>query len=71
MNCTACGCPGAYELLRKLICWNRDCRNFHSDVVSGSNFSADGKRVNGDLVEDLKKFVNLTDDEHESIGLTD
>lgn len=58
MKCTACGCPGAYALLRGVICWNRDCRNYHSDVVSGSDFSKNGEIVNGDPVEELKRFLN-------------
>ena len=59
MKCTTCGCPGAYSLLRSVICWNRDCRNFHTDVVSGSDFSTDGKRVNGDSTTELKEFIHL------------
>jgi len=62
MNCTACGCPGAYELLRGVLCWNRKCRNFHSDVIVGSDFSKNGVLVNGDSVEELKKFLDVGDD---------
>jgi len=58
MKCTACGCPGAYELLRGVICWNRSCRNYHLDVITGSEFSEDGKRVNGDCIEKLRKFLD-------------
>ena len=58
MKCTTCGCPGAYALLRGVLCWNRSCRNFHTDVINGSNFSKDGKTVNGDSVEELKGFLN-------------
>lgn len=57
MKCTACGCPGAYTLLVGVVCWNRDCRNFHQDVVSGSDFSADGLMVNGDPIEELHEFL--------------
>lgn len=58
VNCSACGCPSAYVLLNGLLCWNRSCRNFHADVIDGSNFSKDGKTVNGDSVEELKKFLD-------------
>ena len=58
MRCTTCGCPGAYQLLRDLLCWYRSCRNFHTDVIEGSDFSTDGKTVNGDSVEELKKFLD-------------
>lgn len=58
MKCTTCGCPGAYAFLRAIMCWNRDCRNFHSDVVSGSNFSDSDESVNGDSVEELKEFLD-------------
>jgi len=58
MHCSACGCPGAYQLLRGVICWNRSCRNFHTDVIDGSDFSEDGKTVNGDRVDELKTFLD-------------
>jgi hypothetical protein len=61
MKCTACGCPGAYQLLRQVVCWNQDCRNYHSDVVSGSDFSKDNKFVNGDSIEELKEFLDRGD----------
>jgi hypothetical protein len=57
MKCTACGCPGAYSLLTGVLCWSRACRNFHQDVVSGSDFSLDGKRINGDPIEELHAFL--------------
>jgi len=56
MKCSACQCPGAYELFRGVLCWNRSCRNFHTDVIDGSDFDAHGKTVNGDSVEELKQF---------------
>ena len=62
MNCTACGCPGSYALLRGVLCWNRACRNFHSDVIAGSDFSKDGTKVNGDSLEALKRFLDMDDD---------
>lgn len=57
MTCRACGCPGAYTLFVGAVCWNRKCRHFHQDVVSGSDFSADGQYVNGDPIEDVKAFL--------------
>lgn len=63
MKCTACGCPGAYQLFSGVVCWNPDCRNYHHDIVSDSVYSADGTYVNGDLVDDLKKFVHSDDEE--------
>jgi len=57
MKCTACGCPGAYELLRGVICWNRSCRNFHKDVIDGSVYDDAKSLVNGDEVADLKRFL--------------
>lgn len=62
MKCTACGCPGAYQLLIGTYCWNRNCRNFHQDVVSGSDFSEDGETVNGDSVAELKEFLGLAEE---------
>jgi hypothetical protein len=70
MRCSACGCPGAYALLRGVVCWSRQCRNFHQDVIEGSDWSTDNKRVNGDQVEDVKKFINDTGDDIPS-GLED
>ena len=58
MQCTACRCPGAYQLLRDVLCWNRSCRNFHTDVIDGSEFSVNGKTVNGDSIEELKRFLD-------------
>jgi hypothetical protein len=68
MKCSACGCPGAYALLRGVICWNRKCRNYHSDVVEGSEFSKGGELVNGDPVSDLKKFLNDDDENPNPFG---
>ncbi len=64
MKCSACGCPSAYALLRGLLCWNRQCRNWDSDIVSGSDFSQEDL-VNGDSKEELKEFLNAVDDEDE------
>jgi hypothetical protein len=61
MKCSACECPGAYQLLRGVVCWNRSCRNFHTDVIDGSDFSHDGKLVNNDLVEDVRSFLDPVD----------
>jgi len=58
MRCTTCGCPGSYQLLRDVLCWNRSCRNFHTDVIDGSVFSTNGKTVNGDSIEELKRFLD-------------
>lgn len=68
MRCTACGCPGAYQLLRGVLCWNRSCRNFHADVINGSAFSKDGKTVNGDPVEELKKFLEAAGEKLNPFG---
>jgi len=65
MKCSACGCPGAYQLLRDIVCWNRSCRNFHTDVIEGSDFSDDGRLVNNDPVDAVKKF--LTPDGKEEV----
>jgi len=62
MNCSACGCPGGYKLLRGLLCWNRQCRNWHSDIIEGSDFSQSGL-VNGDSVDEVNKFLDLGDGE--------
>lgn len=63
MKCTSCGCPGAYQLLRGIVCWNRNCRNYHTDIVSGSEFSSDGALVNGDSKNELEQFLQDHDEE--------
>lgn len=62
MKCSACGCPGAYALLCGLLCWNRQCRNWDSAIVSGSDFSQEDL-VNGDSKEELEAFLDDVDDE--------
>lgn len=49
-------------LLRGILCWNRACRNFHKDVITGSDFSKDGNSVNNDPTEELRKFLDEIDE---------
>lgn len=66
MKCTACGCPGAYELLRYVYCWNRSCRNFSQDIVSGSVFNGDDGTVNGDPKLELQLFLESVEESEQA-----
>lgn len=60
MRCSRCGCPGAVLLFNVVMCWNEGppkCFNYDPKVAANSNWTREGKCVNGDSVKDVQEFL--------------